>query len=704
MKKLSLFLILCNAIGFSQTNYYVSPSGNNANNGTIASPWKTIQYAVDNVNAGATIYVNAGTYAEKVVFSGSADSGSAGNFITLRNVNGTTPIINGSTLTASGREGLITVKGSSYIKIFGFELKSFYSTGSATPCGFYMEGTCSNVEFSSNKIHDIKNTSTCTDPCGVGAHGIGIFGTTSTGITNVIFDSNEVYSNILQASEAFVINGNVNGFMQTNNYVHDNNNIGFDYIGYEGECSGCGELDRARNGVVKNNRAVNNRSDLANPWYAGDASAGGFYVDGGKDIVFDSNKSSGNNMGFEVASEHNNKSTENIVVRNNYIYNNTEVGISIGGSVSNATANNISVVNNTFYKNHGWGSEIVFQKNVKNSFIQNNIFYADNTDAYENQGSGSTGNTWSNNLYYNGTAASGSVSTSDPKLTSPATGDLSLLATSPAINKGLNTASNIGTTDIAGNARIKNTTVDIGAFEYGNVVVSQQLIANGTYSMKSETNVYLEVTRSGGLLTSRSTENGNFTKWSFTHLGDDVYEIKSIAFSGQRMEIPYGTTGAYQKVAITTYTGQQEHIKWKATKVGNSFVFEPMHNLGFALDAWSGNTAVVHLWGKNTSNKNQLFGLISSTASKIESSIAMESSTLFDVNFYPNPSTSHIFQTDGLNTGMKYEIIDVLGTSKAKKEVTITNEAIDATNLAAGIYIVKIESQNQTIFKKIVLK
>ena len=98
MKKLSLFLILCNAIGFSQTNYYVSPSGNNANNGTIASPWKTIQYAVDNVNAGATIYVNAGTYAEKVVFSGSADSGSAGNLVTLRNVSGTTPIINGSKL------------------------------------------------------------------------------------------------------------------------------------------------------------------------------------------------------------------------------------------------------------------------------------------------------------------------------------------------------------------------------------------------------------------------------------------------------------------------------------------------------------------------------------------------------------------------------------------------------------------------------
>ena len=383
-------------------SYYVATTGSNSNAGTEAKPWKTIQYAVDQVNAGATIYVQSGIYAEKVVFDGSADAGSVGNLVTLTNAPGASPIISGASLTSSGREGLITVKGSSYIKISGFEIKSFYSTGSATPCGFYMEATCTNVEFSNNKVFDIENTSTCTDPCGVGAHGIGIFGTTSAGIKNVIFDNNEVYNCILQASEAFVINGNVDGFTQTNNYVHDNNNIGFDYIGYEGECSGCGENDRARNGLVKNNRSFNNRSDLANPWYAGDASAGGFYVDGGKDITFDGNISTGNNMGFELASEHNNKSTENIVVRNNVIYLNTEVGISIGGSVSNASASNIAVINNTFYKNHGWGSEILFQKNVKNSFIQNNISYADKTAAYENQGSGSTGNTWSNNLYFNG--------------------------------------------------------------------------------------------------------------------------------------------------------------------------------------------------------------------------------------------------------------------------------------------------------------
>ena len=121
-----------------------------------------------------------------------------------------------------------------------------------------------------------------------------------------------------------------------------------------------------RNGLVKGNKAENNRSDKNNPWYKGDASAGGFYVDGGKDIIFEQNISTGNNLGFEFASEHENKATENITLRNNLVYLNTEAGVGLGGSESDlGSAEFIRVVNNTFYKNRGWGSEIVFQHKVK---------------------------------------------------------------------------------------------------------------------------------------------------------------------------------------------------------------------------------------------------------------------------------------------------------------------------------------------------
>ena len=46
---------------------------------------------------------------------------------------------------------------------------------------------------------------------------------------------NEVYDNLLQSSEALVLNGNIDGFTVINN-VHDNNNIGYDFIGYRCYC------------------------------------------------------------------------------------------------------------------------------------------------------------------------------------------------------------------------------------------------------------------------------------------------------------------------------------------------------------------------------------------------------------------------------------------------------------------------------------
>ena len=44
--------------------YYVSNSGSNSNNGSLNSPWKTIQQAADNVQAGDKVYIMPGTYNE----------------------------------------------------------------------------------------------------------------------------------------------------------------------------------------------------------------------------------------------------------------------------------------------------------------------------------------------------------------------------------------------------------------------------------------------------------------------------------------------------------------------------------------------------------------------------------------------------------------------------------------------------------------
>lgn len=452
-------------------------------------PGQSIQTAVNAAVAGDTVRVLPGTYVQKVLVSGK--SGTASAPITIKADPGVV-LKGGSGVTPSGRQGLITIANSKHVRVEGFEVTGFTSgSGTTTPVGILVQGNGTNLQIVNNKIHGIKHTSTCKDPCSTGAHGLAVFGTDATGITDLLVQGNEVYQNVLQASEALVINGNVDRFEVLNNYVHDNNNIGFDFIGFEDECDGCGDKDRARNGIVRNNRAVNN-SSATNPWYGGDRSAAGFYVDGGRYIVFDRNVSTGNDLGFEFASEHAGKSTEDIVMSNNVVYKNREVGLTIGGYESDkGAAKRIHVHNNTFYKNKGWGTEIVFQYKVIDSRLSNNIFFGTGSAAnnYSNLGSGHSGNVWGTNLWWgmnaSGSALPGVRVLADPRLIAPESGNLNLQATSPAINVGATSVALTnwtsplwsryfaggaiavnGVTDINGQARVEGT-IDLGADEYG---------------------------------------------------------------------------------------------------------------------------------------------------------------------------------------------------------------------------------------------
>ena len=59
--------------------YYVAPTGDNENPGTLDDPWQTIQKAAETLVAGDTVYIRAGTYFEQVI---PLNSGSSSHFIT----------------------------------------------------------------------------------------------------------------------------------------------------------------------------------------------------------------------------------------------------------------------------------------------------------------------------------------------------------------------------------------------------------------------------------------------------------------------------------------------------------------------------------------------------------------------------------------------------------------------------------------------
>jgi len=488
----------------SRTTFYVSSSGDNDNDGSSAHPWKTIQFAIDEVDNDTTLIVKSGIYNERVLFSGDEDSN-----IVLKGENGA--VIDGSGLNPIGLQGLVGIYNAHNIVVENFELRNFKTSRglklSTMPVGLLVHGTSYDINITNNRIHNIENLSTCGESsgCTVGANGIAVYGDTKTAMTNLNFINNEISECILSSSEAFTISGNVDGFRVLNNYVHDNNNIGIDIVGYESDmCPKCyDDENRARNGIVKNNRSINNSTNLAlgifnsNPWYESKVgSAGGFYVDGGHHILFEGNYASKNDLGFEFASEHAGKATNDILMVNNYIYNNREAGLSLGGYAQNPTkegggeSHNIMIYNNSFYKNVGWGSEIIFSYRVKNATIANNIIYgegsvADNFSEIKN--SQSKNITWGKNLWWakdtsDTSGILGEAIVEDPLYKDASNGKLELNSSSPAVNEAVEQSSirwsgsfwekefkdaiipASGSTDIHGKQRIREQ-LDIGADE-----------------------------------------------------------------------------------------------------------------------------------------------------------------------------------------------------------------------------------------------
>ena len=452
--------------------------------------YTTIQEAINIAVAGDTILVKEKNtpYFEKISFPKSGNS--TDGYIVLMAFPNETPIIDGANISVGNnwRVGLIKIENKSYIKIIGFEIRNFIINNSNVfPAGIWIIGALNNVEILNNKIHTIEQNAE-----DVGAHGLAIYGTSSSAsINNILIDNNEIYNCKLGWSEALVLNGNVEEFVVSNNIVHDNNNIAFDFIGHEEECPNS-ELDQARNGIVNNNIAYNIDS-RGNPAYGNNANADGFYIDGGKDIIFERNIVYNCNIGFEIASEHGGKSTSEIIIRNNLIRNNSAVGIAFGGYDSErGSTNNCKILNNTFYKNNtenfDWGGEVlvqyycdnnVFANNIvvsnpniiivqnstgtgSNNLFNNNLYFADGNPVWD----------WNNNTYSNFNNYKNSINQENnslfenPLLVNPTKNNPALQVSSAAIDNGvIIEQTQNGEFDFFNNPRIINNKIDIGATE-----------------------------------------------------------------------------------------------------------------------------------------------------------------------------------------------------------------------------------------------
>jgi hypothetical protein len=126
MKKLIFLFLWLISTPLSAATYYVSPTGNNGNLGTIGSPWLTPQHAEGVAVAGDIVYFRSGTYNNQFVIY--THNGTTGNPITFQAYPGEYPVISGSGITLGAGSGIVMIY-SDYINFIGFEVKNSNETG-----------------------------------------------------------------------------------------------------------------------------------------------------------------------------------------------------------------------------------------------------------------------------------------------------------------------------------------------------------------------------------------------------------------------------------------------------------------------------------------------------------------------------------------------------------------------------------------------
>ena len=472
--------------------YHVAPGGDDGHDGSGASPWASIQHAVDAVAAGDTICVHAGNYNELVTITRSGSE--AAGPIVLQAVHGDAAVIDGTGLPIpGGQHGLVTLADVSHVVVSGLELRNYATASTANvPIGLYVTGAGSDIRLQVNHIHDIR---TSANGCAANAFGLKVDGTRApASINNLTIAGNEIDHLVLGCSESFSLDGNVEHWAIAGNVVHDTNNIGIGAIGFEGVAPDPA-YDQARDGVISGN-TVYNVTSYGNPAYGNEYAADGIYVDGGTRIVIERNRVHHVDFGIEVASEHAGRTSSDVTVRNNLVYLGHSAGVSIGGYASGVGgSDHVTIVGNTLYRNDqantGEG-EFQVQYHASNNVFENNLVYAgaaglliyayagdtpapvvlDHNLFFTEVGMANAAWVWQGVDYAgfaNYLAASGQDAHSlfaDPQFIDPLAPDLHPRAGSLAIDAGaMLGAGVIGVVDFDGRARANGVAVDIGAYE-----------------------------------------------------------------------------------------------------------------------------------------------------------------------------------------------------------------------------------------------
>lgn len=318
--------------------YYVAPTGDNHNPGTIAFPWRTIQKAAETLVAGDTVYIRAGSYHEQVV---PQNSGSAGQPITYAAYPGETATIDGSGVTLpDDLFGLFHISNKSHIIVSGLRV---INAGPHNDNAGIMVRDSSYITIAHNSTYNTISS------------GIGVWGS-----DHIIVDGNEVVGACTGLWQEHISISSTDAFEVRYNHIHDV------MPGTKGK-EGLSVKDASSHGKVYGNHVYN-------------LNHVGIYVDAETEHLFDIEVYQNlvhdiEAMGFSLASERGGL-LENIRLYNNIASNNL-VGLWLSACcIATHPFKDITIINNTFAYNgrNGWGGGIGIENTqVQNVIIRNNI-------------------------------------------------------------------------------------------------------------------------------------------------------------------------------------------------------------------------------------------------------------------------------------------------------------------------------------------
>ncbi|MBK9036840.1 MAG: right-handed parallel beta-helix repeat-containing protein [Myxococcales bacterium] len=318
--------------------YVSAATGDDGDDGSAAAPWQTLRHAAEVVEPDTTVWLDAsGDYQGGVrIDRGGAD----GAWVVFAAMPGARPRVVGD----PSADAVIDIDAS-WVVVAGLEIADHQRAGLADTYGIQVATTTddiSHVQLLGNLIHDIGPGVLEQPTCAYDGHGI-IAQSQGHRIGVLTIDGNELHDVYAGTSEILVVNGLVEAFRVTNNYVHDVDNIAIDIIGYEQRPD-----ETTSNGLVADNVVL----DASNYWPyctrgncgypVGDESSDGIYVDGGADLIIEHNVVGRADHGIELQSE-NGELIRDTEVRFNLVFNSNYKNLTIGASARTTEHDNVLI-------------------------------------------------------------------------------------------------------------------------------------------------------------------------------------------------------------------------------------------------------------------------------------------------------------------------------------------------------------------------